>query len=93
MSRIVDFIKKYLIPHDKHINVIDINDVSSNSGVEQPKDTFSWIGGGAFCERVKWIPDDPSCEVNNNKWIGEESTSFCELEIVTWEGVNLICQQ
>lgn len=88
--RIKDFIKKYLIPCSHHIELISIKE-ESYSGVEIPDDTFSWIGGGDFCQKTMWVPDDPSCEIKRSYWIGEEETALCEQENVTWEGIDEYC--
>lgn len=93
MSAITDFIKKYLLPYDRHITVIDINDAAAVSGTDVAEDTFHWIGGDPFCEKVKWIPIDPSCEISLTKWIGEEVTAYCEGDSVSWEGIDVICKQ
>ena len=92
MSRVRDFIKKYLIPYNRHVEVIDIKEASSSSGEGILEDTFSWIGGGAYCQRVAWVPIDPSCVIEVY-WIGEEETAICEEEEITWEGINPYCQQ
>jgi len=68
IEEIERFIKRYLIPYNSGIKVLEIKEQTASSGVEEEIETFSWIGGGEYCERFIWI--------------GEEETAYCEQVVV-----------
>lgn len=63
LREIKEFTKRYLIPYNSHIEIVENNQLS-DSGTEEVEDTFSWIGSGQYCERFLWI--------------GDEDTAYCE---------------
>lgn len=79
LNEIKDYIRKYLIPYNAHIEVSDVGDAGYNA-IETPPDTFYWVPAGEYCERLGWRPIAPSCVIVNYGWVPEEETAYCETE-------------
>lgn len=62
LLKIEEIIRRYLIPYNCSIRAVELSSAASSS--EEEGDSFSWIGGGQYCERFVWA--------------GVEEASYCE---------------
>lgn len=73
------YIIRYLIPYNSKLLLTNMDDLANIEETDQiVTNPTIWIGGGEFCETLEWRGIDPSCEVIDAQWIGEESTAFCQ---------------